>query len=307
MSSITIKDKIARPKLHPPIIEPAKQGLIIASCSVLPSRVNNENFQHTVKHLCANDRISHVYIHYPKYCERLEIPYPDVPAWMYESKKIIVNECVDFGPLTKIAPLLDIYPPKSDIGVFLFDDDRLYPQIWINELINAFEHHNRNDVVGRHGTLNKNLPFQYDKFNMQNEEQEFLCLKTTFGVIYPFNAFPESSKIAQTFLEKYKDKAIRRNDDIVLASWCYHAKIPLYAIQTTIAEKKQWDTWNDDAKMDDVSLANIPHHVQDQLELVQKMIANGDFPVPWADIGTVIGAVVFVILMIIFLVIMLRI
>ncbi len=299
--------KVLRPATKANAAQSSKSSkLIIASCSTLPSRVNNIDFQSTVETLANNPRISLIYIHYPKFCQRLNIPYPEVPHWMQSNPKIIVNECADFGPATKFMPLSDIYPAKSDIGVLLFDDDRKYPQTWIDGLLDAFERYNRNAVVGRHGSLHKYLPFQYDAFNMTNDDQEFLCLKTTFGVIYPFNIFPACSKTAMEFVEKYKDKALLRNDDMLLASLAYHAKTSLYVIATTFLEKKSWDETNDDSKIDDVSLAKIPSHVKDQIELARSMMMNGDFPTPWADIGTVIGAVLFVIFIIIFLVIMTR-
>jgi hypothetical protein len=274
--------------------------MIIASCSTLPSRVENANFKKTVQKLLENPRIQNVYIHYPKFCKRLEIPYPEIPIWMLQNEKMIVNPTEDYGPLTKVAPLFDLFPPKSDIGVLLFDDDRLYPEAWITQLLDAFERHGRNAVVGYQGTMHKALPFEFNKFNLKHStDQPFSCLKTASGVIYPFKAFPLSVKNAIDFADKYKHKASLRNDDMLLASWCYQSFTPLYLIPVNKQQMNEWYLLNDDKFNDSVSLSNIPNHSKPQIELAKEMIRNGDYPIPWPEVAITVALIVIIILLII--------
>jgi hypothetical protein len=280
--------------------------MFIASCSVLPSRIENIDFKTSVSNLCKNERIEKVFIHYPKTCARLNYEeYPSPPEWMSENDKIVVNHCIDLGPLTKIAPLLDIYEPKSDLGVFLFDDDRLYPSEWIDDLLSGFERHNRNAAVGRHGSLHKYIPFRYDTFNLTLEDEPFLSIKTTFGAVYPFQAFPPSTEAAVQFLNKYKDQGSTTNDDMMLAAWCFRTQTPIYIIPTSINAMQEWEDYNQSIN-DEVSLSRSSNHVRKQLGLASAMIQQGDFPCPWSDIGTVLGIVVFVVLLIVFLIFMMR-
>ena len=273
---------------------------IIASCSTLPSRVENENFKKTVTQLTQNKRIDFVYIHYPKFCKRLKIDYPPIPSWMNANPKIKVNYGVeDCGPLTKVAPLFDLFPHNTttDLGVFLFDDDRLYPLLWIEELLDAFNMHGRACVVARQGTLSKTLPFCYDKFNYSKEVQQYSCVKTASGVIYPFSCFPNSFNEAINLAEKYKEKASYRNDDMLLASWCYKTLTPIFIIPVTDEQMKEWYLFNDDKYNDEVSLSAIPNHTKPQIKLAQNMIQNDDWPIPWPEITIVVVVIVTFILL----------
>ncbi len=280
--------------------------MFIASCTVLPSRINNENFRQSVDIFCEHPLIDRVIIHYPRMCKRLQQPYPDPPSWMQTRLKIQVNMCEDYGPVTKVAPLLDMFDSSNnDVGVILFDDDRLYPSQWIDELIIAFQKHNRLAAVGRHGSLHKYLPFQYDTFNMTNEDEPFLSIKTTFGSIYPLCALPSSSVEAIDFVTKYKEYGSMNNDDMMLAAWCYRTQTSIFVITTSSEMMQTWNAFNKDSN-DDVSLSEIQHHVPKQLSLASAMIAKGDFPCPWPDLACIIGVTILVIMLLILLVSLLR-
>jgi hypothetical protein len=280
---------------------------IIASCTTLPLRVNNPLFKATVESLTKNKRISRIIINYPRFCQRLNQDYPQVPTWMTSHPKIVVNtSCPDFGPLTHVVPLLDGYKAKSDIGVLLFDDDLYYPDVWINSLIDGFERHNRSAAIGKQGSFHKYLPFQFNKYNQSTADEQFLTIKTQKGAIYPFNAFPETSKKAVEFAEKYKHKGSMNNCDILLGSWCHKTDVPLYVVPTTDLEIKQWDEANETALQDESSLEENASSFHNQAKLIHALQQDGEFPVPWSDIGTLIGMIVFAILLILFLSFLLR-
>lgn len=281
------------------------QNAIIASCSTLPNRVNNPLFKATILSLVENERISKIVIHYPRYCERLKKPYPEVPKWMRANRKIVVDTTApDFGPLTNVLPLLDGYDAKSDIGIFLFHDDFYYPTSWINDLLDGFESHNRLSAVGKQGSLHKYVPFQFKKFNQTMNEEEFLVMKTHRGVIYPFKIFPASSKLAMDFVSKYKEQGALTNPDVILASWCHKENVKMFVLPTKHSQIEEWNEANETATEDDFNLQN--GSLREEAKLMQAMQKNDDFPVPWSEIGSIIGIVVGAILLILFLAFLMR-
>jgi hypothetical protein len=148
--------------------------------------------------------------------------------------------------------------------------------------------------------MRKDIPLQFNKFNKTKHDQLFTCLKTASGVIYPFSAFPKSFQAALDFAEKYKHKASLRNDDMLLAAWCYQSFTPLYIIPVTDNQMVEWYSLNDDKDNDGVSLSRIPDHSKPQIALAKEMIANGDYAPPWPEITMVVILIALVIVFITF-------
>lgn len=43
--------------------------------------------------------------HYPTFCQRFQMPYPEVPAWTQTyAPRLEVVRCADDGPSTKVVP-----------------------------------------------------------------------------------------------------------------------------------------------------------------------------------------------------------
>jgi hypothetical protein len=135
-------------------------------------------------------------------------------------------------------------------------------------------------------------------------EEEFLVMKTQRGVIYPFKMFPECSKSAMEFVSKYKEKGALTNPDVVLASWCHKAQMQMYVLPTKNSQMDEWNEANETAIEDEFNLQN--GSLREEARLMEAMQKNDDFPIPWSEIGTIIGIVVFVILLILFLAFMMR-
>jgi hypothetical protein len=296
-------------------ISEMKDFKFIASCSTLPSRVNNKCFQDSVKVLCDIPWISNVIINYPQYCTRLKKSYPSPPEWMSSNSKIVVHECDDYGPLTKMLPLLDLYSAKSQVAVFLFHDDVSYTKKWINDLLDSYVNQDKKTAVGRFGSGNKNSPFEYNRFNHQITDQEVLSLNSKYGVIYPLSIFPNDVKSALEFVEKYKDNGSMQFDDLLYASWSNNSETRLISIPTTKLEAIAWEKlqagveYELSQQADKEGLSSYTDGLSNKMSafhLAQKMMQNGDFPIPWTEIGTVIGAIVFAIFLIIFLAIVFR-
>ncbi len=100
------------------LLKKKKEGMIYASCSTLPNRI--DQLYIAVQSVLKEPKIDNLFIHYPYTCERLNITYPDIPAWMNEDKRIVVNRCKDLGPLTKLAPMLDILSKRRRCRISAF-------------------------------------------------------------------------------------------------------------------------------------------------------------------------------------------
>jgi hypothetical protein len=278
----------------------------IACCSVLPSRVEHKGFQETVKTFAEDARIEKVYIFYPSFCKRLNTPYPEVPKWMKRYEKVEVRRVDDMGPATKLLPFLDIVPQQQNVGIVLFDDDRLFPIGWFDPLFEAFTRYEGKSGVARHGSLHATLPFRYDYFNQRETDERFHCAKTTFGVIYPRIAFPPTCREAKEFIARYKDVNSETNDDIMIASWCHQTKTPIYIIPSTEEELTAFDACNNVDECDTHGLSLLPKHIDRQFKLVSKMIHDGNFPMPWADVWTYVALILLLIVFFILFAVVLR-
>ncbi len=271
----------------------------IASCSTLPGRVNNDRFQETVLKFANHPKISKVYIQYPRHCIRLKLDYPPLPDWMSSNNKIYVNkEAEDTGPSTKFHSLCELLPINNPtLGVILFDDDRIYTDKWINDLMNAYELHEGKAVVAYQGTLSKTVPFQIDKYNIPNKlsnknakaaHKQFMVAKTAGLAIYCRKVFPTNNNVYKLLLEKYKENKIRNNDDIGLAHLAYKACVPIMIIPIQPDQHVYWLEVNNDADNTADSLSRLPNHIEPQIKLAKAMMTNGDLPIPYIELTTVV-------------------
>lgn len=282
----------------------------VASCSTLPGRVNNIRFQETVLKFANNPKITKVYIQYPRHCVRLKLDYPPVPDWMHSNKKIFVNkEAEDTGPSTKFHSLCELLPAnKPKLGVILFDDDRIYTDKWINDLMDAYDMHKGEVSVAYQGTLSKTMPFQIDKYNIPKKinnnknsksyHKQFIVAKTAGLAIYCRKVFPSTNQVYKDLLEKYKDNKIRNNDDIGLAHLAYKAVVPIMLIPIQHEQYAHWLDVNNDGDNSKDSLSLIPDHIAPQIKLAKAMITNGDLPVPYIELTTVVVCSVTLLLLI---------
>jgi hypothetical protein len=217
------------------------------------------------------------------------------------SAKLEVRPTEDVGKATKIVPLLDLVPTEYSSGILLFDDDIDYPTDWFDGLLQAFADHNGMCAVGRNGSLHRFNPFQYDTFNHSKSEKRFLSMKTAFGAIYPRSALPATSNAAMESIAKYKEYGSEQNDGMMLASWSHISKTSLLIIPTSKEQEQELNQLNTYLS-DDVSLSRVPNHVGTQVKLASKMIGNGEFPTPWADIWTIVALIIGIIAIFFFLI-----
>ena len=96
-----------------------------------------------------------IYWFYPKKSKRFDIDYPEVPKWTSEYKNLSVIRCEDYGPATKIIPLLDMDIDQNS-RIVIFDDDCEYPKNNIELLDKNFKD---NLGLGFMGSLRTYIPF----------------------------------------------------------------------------------------------------------------------------------------------------
>jgi hypothetical protein len=261
---------------------------IYASCSILPSRV--ENVKTLVTMLSQYPEIKKIYIHYPERCIRLNIDYPPVPDWMEKNDRVIVNRSPDWGPMTKFAFMLDIFPTNANVGLLLLDDDTKYPDKWFRSLIDCFSE-NPQHAYGRHGSLSRKEPFKFTTYNTNETNLSFRNASTRWGAIYPRSMFPATSILLREKFTQYTQDGIFSNDDIILGSTVYTSGISLYLVPTSEIEIDSFLKDNQEGD-DDMALSRTTNSTLKQINLVSKLILNGDYPSPWPEIAVITGVIV---------------
>lgn len=133
--------------------------MIYVSFTCLPSRIDNiETILNAL--FLQTKEADKIIIHYPKKCLRLNINY-DIDNLKtkinnsFLSNKIYLNITKDYGPITKIYPIIHLNFIKDDDIIIVIDDDNCYNKYLIEELYNNF---------------------------MKNEQKEAICVS---GLLYP--------------------------------------------------------------------------------------------------------------------------
>lgn len=253
----------------------------VACCSTLPGRL--DTLQKSVQSICELPKISAIFVHYPKFSKRLKEPYPPIPKWASMDPRIEFVDCEDYGVATKFIPLLDRFPVSTNLGVVLFDDDKIYPKEYMEKLMTEFEHHGGRCGVGRHGSFCKTRPLLYASFNHTKKSLQFLNMSTAWGVIYPRYALPHTSKDALQDIEKWAPWGSRTNDDIMLASWSFVAHCPLHVVSSSKEEIQLWTKCNNQGNTSDSLSSNENNDLQ-QAKLVYALWKAGKYHSPKPEI-----------------------
>src|SRR5688572_10336454 len=104
---------------------------IVISLTTTPNRL--PYIRDTVKSL-TNQIIpaNAVYLNIP-HVSRKGVPYI-IPEWLKEEDGIILNRCEDMGPITKIAPTLELEKDPNTI-IIVVDDDEIYPNCLVQKYL----------------------------------------------------------------------------------------------------------------------------------------------------------------------------
>ncbi len=263
----------------------------VACCSTVPSRV--ARLQWSVDSLLSQtNRVERLYVHYPWHCDRLNQPYPYPPDWMQNDARIKVVRCDDFGPATKFLPALDEFDRGDSIALVLFDDDRVIPLGWIEPMLDLFEQLGGASAVGRHGTLRHSRPFSFSQY-YSGKPGNFVkvsYMSTSWIAIYPRCALPASATLARQHIRSF-DPESRTNDDMMLSSFCHISGTARHLLATSKSQREEWEQRNPESD-DEVSLAQTPVQVKNQVKLYLRLLRAGAAPLPRIELLALLGAVI---------------
>ena len=169
--------------------------------------------------------------HYPYYCKRFKCDYPEVPDWVSKYPKLKVVRCDDYGPSTKIVPLLDRKDIPVDSSILIFDDDTIYHEKCVETLVRLQTKH---VGVGFSGHTFYTKPFQFtakpfgeSRIALSNRVRILLC---SGMVLYPRKMFALSSVEYMTIISKHP--TFQLNDDHVYGHLAYKSGVPLHLIKS---------------------------------------------------------------------------
>lgn len=171
-----------------------------------------------------------IYWFYPYKSKRFGCDYPEVPKWTKEYDNLEVVRCTDYGPATKIIPLLDIDIPE-DTKIVIFDDDTYYPYNSIELLNDNFKD---NLGLGFSGSLREYIPsgvftsetaFKTKKISWKNKVNILLC---SHMVMYPRKMYPKNSEEYINDMKNIKGSFL--NDDMMNSYYAQKNNIKLYTI-----------------------------------------------------------------------------
>jgi hypothetical protein len=240
--------------------------MIIAVCTSTPFSVTNAKatFESICKQTVLPDRIIW---NYPKRSIRFDMDYPEIPAWTSEFGDLLhVNVCEDFGPSTKVIPILSM---ENVSKLLIFDDDVYYDPRCIQTLLEAGQD---STAVGFCGHTYKLLPFKYNcgkswitatKPSIHNEVAVLLCTRM---VLYPRKTFPDTET---GFLEHlHAFDMYFKNDDHLYAAMAFRKQISMHVIH--LENDRSYDTVSNTGRLTGTNAT---------LQCETKMVCKGEMPI----------------------------
>lgn len=191
---------------------------IIASMTTIPSRI--AKIEPVIESIFNQDvEISHLEINIPQVCQRNGERY-EIPSWLAELSKVEIFRTEDYGPITKIAPTLIRH---KDDGNFIWsvDDDCRYPAYQLR-LLTSICRPNENRILTRYGGALE----EGGIFKPWFGQGQCTMLEGFGGVLYPPGCI--KSDFEKFLDETSKDPFCRANDDIVLAMYFNHHRVPIF-------------------------------------------------------------------------------
>lgn len=191
-----------------------KTSRLVISFTCLPSRINNIPI--ILNSISEQTLIPDlVVLHVPNKCIRLNQSYDT--ATIYEMidksplrEKIIVNSCKDYGPITKIYPLVDMPQIMQDDTIIVIDDDHCYNPYLFEALVADFAYHKNQSCVCISGLL---YPRQLDsKYMCYHNGMQTELMEAAFGYIL-------QRSFLQNDFEKWVLHSVNSVSDIHANKW----------------------------------------------------------------------------------------
>jgi len=131
--------------------------MIYVSFTCLPTRIDNiETVLDAL--LLQTKEVDRIIIHYPEKCLRLNMNY-DINHLKNKinksvlCNKIYLNIIKDYGPISKIYPIIYLDFIKDDDIIIVIDDDNFYNRYLVQELYNSFIKNEEKDAICVSGLL----------------------------------------------------------------------------------------------------------------------------------------------------------
>jgi len=167
-----------------------------------------------------------IFVFIPPKMERKNIPYdlskiPKDKIKDEHNKIIYVTDVQDKGPITKFYKLLDLVKKEPNSYLILIDDDVIYPDNRIQDILNAISS-SPETALGFSGRTYLKRPDGKEGLIFKTDAKTPLdvdILETFDLVAYPRNSFPNTSQEFLSWTETLPKEA-SFVDDIVLSYWC---------------------------------------------------------------------------------------
>ena len=118
---------------------------IIVSLTTSPIRI--ANIQPVIDSIMQQTIVPHkIVLNLPHVFKRFNSTFDQIPDFLTNNNKILINRCEDIGPLTKILPTVSIAESMEDILISI-DDDIVYPTNTIEGLLNASKQYPDNVIA----------------------------------------------------------------------------------------------------------------------------------------------------------------
>ena len=173
------------------------------------------------------------------------------PYYIRRHERVIVNECVDMGPISKLFPLLSISEP--DDVIVLVDDDFIYNEYMIETLIRGVESYAAVGFSGRIYQPNKGLRF----FSHVPVPTKATFLETFSGVAYKRWSLKDQEDVIKVL---FRCDESFYCDDIVIGSIL---NTPAYIIPNGKCDIRFNDAAGDTPQLNKTNLAGRNQRVYD--------------------------------------------
>lgn len=110
---------------------------VVVSLTTIPPRL--PKLEPVLQALVDQPVVNVVYLNLPYKCAKTGTKYDPLPPFLSTMKKLKVQRCEDYGPLTKLLPTLAAEQDPTTV-IIVCDDDMLYDgRRWATELVEAVE------------------------------------------------------------------------------------------------------------------------------------------------------------------------
>jgi hypothetical protein len=199
----------------------------IISLTILPSRIDSAQD-------CINSLLNQkgkwdfIQVWIPRNCRRDKKEVNEIPSYLINDK-IKIGFTDDMGPITKIYPTLQKYFDNKELNIITADDDVIYPDNWVKNLV-KFSNKNPNNVIcyrGRNFQDKRILKYMYTTLITCNsiEQMTKVSIVTgTWGALYKPKFFTEE------FFDVDLDTPFFYVDDIWISGQLLKNNIDAYVI-----------------------------------------------------------------------------